>query len=81
MTRNRFEEIKRFFHFADNDCLLQEDKMAKIRLLQEAVNAFLQQFGVFAEDLSVDEKMVQYLDSHSCKIFVRGKPIPFGYKN
>ena len=29
--------------------------MAKIRSLQETVNASLQQFRVFAEDLSVDE--------------------------
>ena len=46
MTRNRFEPIKRFLHFADNDSLPQGDKMAKIGPLQEAVNASLQQFGV-----------------------------------
>ena len=34
--------------------------MAKICSLQEAVNASLKQFGVFAEDLSVDEH-VKYL--------------------
>ena len=44
MTRNRFEEIKRFLHFADNNCLPQGDKMAKIRSFQETVNASLQQF-------------------------------------
>ena len=58
MTRNRFEGIKPFLHFADNDCLPQEDKMPKIRSLQKAVNASLQQFGVFAEDLSVDEHIL-----------------------
>ena len=80
-TRNRFEEIKRFLHFAGNDCLPKGNKMPKIRSLQEVVNASLQQFGVFAEDLSVDEQMVPYFGSHLCKIFIRGKPIRFGYKN
>ena len=55
MNRNRFEEIKRFFHFANNDCLLQGDKMAKICPLEVAVNTSLQQFIVFADNLSIDE--------------------------
>ena len=58
ITRNRFEETKRFLNFADIDCLRQGDKMPKIRFLQEAVNASLQQFGVFAEDLPVDEHIL-----------------------
>ena len=55
--------------------------MAKIHPLQEAVNSSLQQFGVFSENLSVDEQMVPYFGSHSCKIFIRGRPIRFGYQN
>ena len=39
------------------------------------------QFGVFAEHLSIDEQMVPYFGRHSCKMFIRGKPIRFGYKN
>ena len=55
--------------------------MAKICLLQEAVNALLQQLGVFAQDLSVDEQIAPYFESHLCKISIRGKPICFGYKS
>ena len=75
MTRNRFEKIKRFFHFVDNDCLPQRDKMSKIRSLPEAVNIslqLLQQFRVFAEDLSVDEHIL---------VVIHTIPIRFGYKN
>ena len=81
MIRNRFKEIKRFLHFADNDCLPQRGKMKKIHPLQEAVNSSLQQFEVFAEDLSVDKQIVSYFGSHSCKICIRHKPIRFSYKN
>ena len=38
------------------------------------------QFGVFSELLSIDESMVPYFGRHSCKMFIRGKPIHFGYK-
>ena len=55
--------------------------MAKIRPIQNVVNASSQKFEIFAEDLSVDKQMVPYLERHLCKIFIRGKPIRFGCKN
>ncbi|KRX30844.1 PiggyBac transposable element-derived protein 3, partial [Trichinella murrelli] len=30
--------------------------------------------------LSIDEGMVPYYGHHTCKMFIRGKPIRFGYK-
>ncbi|KRY45105.1 PiggyBac transposable element-derived protein 3 [Trichinella britovi] len=38
------------------------------------------QFGIFHEQLSIDEGMLPYYGHHSCKMFIRGKPIRFGYK-
>ncbi|KRX20026.1 PiggyBac transposable element-derived protein 3 [Trichinella nelsoni] len=38
------------------------------------------QFGIFHEQLYIDEGMVPYFGHHSCKMFIRGKPIRFGYK-
>ncbi|KRY22679.1 PiggyBac transposable element-derived protein 3 [Trichinella patagoniensis] len=38
------------------------------------------QFGIFHEKLSIDEGMVPYYGHHTCKMFIRGKPIRFGYK-
>lgn len=40
----------------------------------------LQQFGIFSRFLSIDEEMVFHFGYHSCKMFVRGKPIRFGFK-
>ena len=37
-------------------------------------------FGVFHSELSIDEMMVRYYGKHSAKMFLRGKPIKFGYK-
>ena len=76
-----FEDIKKLIHFADYNNLPAVDKLAKIRPQQNRVNASLQQFGVFAKDLAIDEQMVPYFCVHSAKMFIRGKLIKFGYKN
>lgn len=44
------------------------------------MNQKYMQFGIWTEDLSIDEQMVPYFGRHSCKMFIRGKPIRFGYK-
>ena len=81
MARKRFEDIKKYLHFVDNNHHQIGEKLAKIRLLQDKVNRSLQQFGVFSKDLSIDEQMVSYIGRHSSKMFIRGKPRRFGYKN
>ncbi|XP_065313258.1 piggyBac transposable element-derived protein 3-like [Gordionus sp. m RMFG-2023] len=39
------------------------------------------QFGIFKHHLSIDEQMIPYRGRHSCKMFIKGKPIRFGYKS
>ena len=80
MSRNRFSEIKKFLHVADNDKITAGDKIYKVRPLMDIVNRKLQQFGIFSRFLSIDEEMVPYFGHHSCKMFIRGKPIRFGFK-
>ena len=75
MSRKRFEDIKKFIHFADNDNLTASDKLVKIRPLQDKGNALLKQLALFEKDLSIDEQMVPYLSRHSAKMFIRGKLI------
>lgn len=38
------------------------------------------QFGVFTHNLSLDEQMIAYYGRHSCKMFIKKKPIRFGFK-
>ena len=71
MSRKRFEDIKKFIHFADNDNLTAGDKLAKIRPLQDKVNTLLQQFRLFEKDQSSEEEMVPYVGRHSTKMFIR----------
>ena len=58
MSRNRFKEIKKYLHMADNDTLPQSDKYGKIRPVYDILNAKLKQFGTFSKTLCVDEQMI-----------------------
>lgn len=80
MSRNIFLRLKSNFHIANNDTLDLSDKFGKVRPLFKMLNERYMQFGVWAEHLSIDETMVPYFGRHSAKMFIRGKPIRFGYK-
>ena len=80
LPRNRFEEILRYSHLADNAKLTPGDKLAKVRpffnlMNQEFLNAFQ-----FDEQHCVDESMIPYFGKHSTKRYIKEKPIKFGYK-
>lgn len=82
MSRNRFLEIKRYLHFCDNLVGVKTaDKMFKVRPLADILMKKFLQWGVFHQDLSIDESMVKYFGRHPSKQFIRGKPVRFGYKN
>lgn len=80
MSRNHFVCIKKFLHLANNDTLDKTDKFAKVRPLFNLLNEKFAQFGVFSKCLSIDEQMVPYFGRHSAKMYIRGKPVRFGFK-
>ena len=80
MSVNRFEEILRNLHFADNKNLPTGDKMAKVRPLYSMSNERFLLFWPQEQDMNVDESMIPYYGKHSAKQFIRGKPIRFGFK-
>ncbi|KAH8034610.1 hypothetical protein HPB51_025901 [Rhipicephalus microplus] len=75
MARNRFRQLKRFFHVVDNTQLKAGEKLGKLQLFYDEISKCFRQFGVFNESLSTDESMVPYYGHPSCKMFIRGKPI------
>ena len=80
MSRNRYLKIKKYMHFADNLKLTPRNKMSKISPLYDMMNKSLVQFDIFHCLVSIDESMVPYFERHSAKMFIKGKPIRFGYK-
>jgi hypothetical protein len=80
MARNRFLEIKKYLHLADN-YNIDHDKMFKLRPLTNILNENFRQWCIFHKDLSIDEAMVKYFGNHCAKQFIRGKPVRFGFKD
>ncbi|XP_071053352.1 piggyBac transposable element-derived protein 3-like [Onthophagus taurus] len=80
MSRNTFQNIKRNLYLSDNSLLDPSDKFAKIRAFLQLINKKKLQFGVFSHNLFIDEQMVPYFGRHSCKMFIKGKPVRFGFK-
>ena len=80
MSRNRFQEIKKYLHLADNDHLPRNDKLGKVKDYWQLMKRNFIQFGVFCHHLSVDEQMVPYYGHFSTKTFMRNKPVKFGMK-
>ena len=54
--------------------------MEKIEPLYQILNGKFQRYGIFHENLNIDESMVPYFGRHPCKQLIRGKQIRFGYK-
>ena len=73
---SKWKQTTTFF----KELLLLAKILAKILLLYDFLNASLIQFGIFDKNLSIDEAMMPYFGRHSCKMFIRGKPIHFRYK-
>uniref|UniRef100_A0A915HUB4 PiggyBac transposable element-derived protein domain-containing protein n=1 Tax=Romanomermis culicivorax TaxID=13658 RepID=A0A915HUB4_ROMCU len=80
MSRKRFHELKTYLHLVDN-LNLEPGKAAKVTPFYRHLSKRFQKIGgIFVENLSIDESIVPYFGHHSCKMFIRGKPIHFGYK-
>ncbi|KAJ8909953.1 hypothetical protein NQ315_004020 [Exocentrus adspersus] len=80
MRRDRFLQICRLIHFADNNNIDKNDKMYKLRPITDMLKkSFLEHF-IPEQNLAYDESMIRYFGHHSCKQFIRGKPVRFRYK-
>ncbi|XP_044766308.1 piggyBac transposable element-derived protein 3-like [Coccinella septempunctata] len=80
MRRDRFRQILKYLHCSDNTKPHSEDKMWKLRPLMDLLKRKFIDNWIPEQQLDYDESMIKYFGKHSCKQFIRGKPIRFGYK-
>ena len=80
MRRDRFTKILNMLHVANNEDLPAGDKYAKVRPLLDILNERFQKYAMDSEAYSIDESMIPYFGKHGCKMFIRGKPIKWGFK-
>lgn len=80
LSRASYLSIKKNLHLSDNTKLDTSDKLSKIRPYLAILNKNFIQYGVISHSLSIDKQMIIYYGRHSTKIFMKGKPVRFGYK-
>ena len=80
MSRNRFDKILQNLYFAENNNLHQNDKILKLHLFLPIFNEKIYLHYPMEEQLTVDECMAQFYSWHTCKQFIRSKPIRLGNK-
>ena len=81
MSRNRFRDILKNLHFADNTKMSADDKFAKVRPLIDHLNErCIKLLPPDVEHVDVDESMIPYYSHHGCKQRIQGKPIRYGFK-
>ena len=56
------------------------NKVVKVAYLYKIMNEKLSQWQIFHKKLSIDEFMIPYFGKHSAKMYIKDKPIRFGYK-
>ncbi|XP_054421031.1 piggyBac transposable element-derived protein 1 [Pteronotus mesoamericanus] len=77
ITRDRFELIFSYLHFADNSHLDPKDKFTKLRPLIKQMNKNFLLYAPLQEYYCFDKTMCECFDSDQ---FLNGKPIRIGYK-
>ncbi|XP_049832931.1 piggyBac transposable element-derived protein 2-like [Schistocerca gregaria] len=72
MTMNKYQKLKTLLHFQDNDLANENkhDRRFKIRPLLKIINESFQNFGIFEENLSIDEMIVKYYGQRGLKQFI-----------
>ena len=80
MSRNRFEAIQHFLHFADNVTADTADKLYKLRPFFDMITAKFRDVYVPQKQISVDEELVKFRGRVSFRQFIPSKRARFGIK-
>lgn len=85
ISRDRFEQITRYLHFADNDTLPArgEEGFFRLQKVDPVISALKQNFRAAYypnRELSIDEAMIPFKGRSSMKQYVPLKPVKRGFK-
>ena len=75
MPRNRFELLKRYFHFSDNETADTSDPLYKVRAVSDYLVQRFKALYIPAKQLSVDEAMLLWKGRLGFKVYQPCKPI------
>ena len=78
-TRLRFKALLAFLHVdvPDND---PADRLHKVRFVYDKVRTASAQLWQPKQHVSLDERMIRFKGRHSMKVYVKNKPVKWGFK-
>src|SRR6218665_1029849 len=80
MQRDRFELILKFWHYCNNEELLENDRLFKLRRISEMLISRFQAVYTLERNVSIDESMVLWRGRLSFRQFIPGKRHKYGVK-
>lgn len=80
MTRNRFELLLQYLHFADNDNINPNDRIGKIRYLVNLLNDRFKTYYAPKEEVCVDESMIPFRGRVAFRQYNKSKRHKYGIK-
>ena len=85
MSRNRFLDISRYLHFADNSNLApsgspEYNKLGKIECVMKMLGEQFKTIYNLHKDISIDEAMIPFKGRSSMKQYLPLKPVKRGFK-
>jgi hypothetical protein len=80
MTRNRFELLLQYLHFADNDNINPNDRIGKIRYLVNILNKNFATYYLPKEEVCVDESMIPFRGRIIFRQYNKSKRHKYGIK-
>jgi len=80
MSRNRYQIIHKFLHFADNAKIDNQDRLYKIRPIFEYLVDRFQQCYIPEKEISIDEQLMLHKGNLNFKQYIPNKRAKFGIK-
>ncbi|XP_064650932.1 piggyBac transposable element-derived protein 4-like [Lineus longissimus] len=80
MARDRFLQIKRYLHVADETVADPDDKLRKVRPLLDLVTPHFAEEYVMDQETAIDEAMIPYKRRLNIKQYMSAKPTKWGIK-
>jgi len=80
MSRNKFELILRFWHFADNETSNKSDCLYKIRNILDKINFNFEHLLTPGEIIAVDESMIPFRGRLKFRQYIPSKRHKYGVK-
>ena len=80
MARNRFQQLLRFIHFADNEIADHQDRLYKLRPLVERLCKNFSGLQIPDEMLAIDKTMIKFRGRLLFRQYIPGKSSKYGIK-